>query len=87
METLSAYLQLNQEEKVSKSKESISRLFHRIPLGYLNAVLHRAGRPGLGQKPSHPTENPHNFPRFKNLFGRSTCLDLKNSATFLPKKS
>ena len=34
---------------------------------------------------NHPQD--HNFPRFKNRFGRSTCLDLKNSATFLPKKS
>jgi hypothetical protein len=29
----------------------------------------------------------YSFPRLRNLFGSSTCLDLMNSATFLPKKS
>lgn len=29
----------------------------------------------------------HSRPRFRNLFGRSTCFDLKYSATFFAKKS
>jgi hypothetical protein len=33
------------------------------------------------------TTTDYSFPRLRNLFGSSTCLDRMNSATFFPKKS
>jgi hypothetical protein len=41
----------------------------------------------LPPTPSMCTTTGYSFPRLRNLFGSSTCLDRMNSATFFPKKS
>lgn len=47
---------------------------------------------GVGTATDMPASNEfhrhlHNLPRFKNLFGTSTCFDRRNSATFFARMS
>ena len=69
---------------------SITSRFNSQNYGAFTAMQWSVNEVMLLPASEHPVLNcfcVYNLPRFRNLFGRSTCLERKNSATFLPKMS